>query len=1128
MSMRRGWFLGVLVLAVVVSFVPSLPAQESAAKGSLNGSVVDSTGGAIVGAQVTVAGPEGIETQTTNGAGVFIFPVLIPGTYMVKVEMKDFRALQVPNVVVNVGSVTAIRLQLQPGPLTQTVVVESSSVAVDTTSTAVATNLDDTLYEKLPLQRGVASLFYLAPGAVSGGGTGQANPSISGGSGLENLYVADGVSITDTAFGGLGLYSRVYGSVGTGINLAFVKEVQIKTGAFQPQYGGATGGVVQIVTKSGSHDYHGAIAGYYQPQQLEAQRLNADDFNLVNPFGKVLHNANADLSGEIGGSVPKLRDKLFFFGSINPSETQKYEVAPPGFGLNLAGELTGRQLTYNYAAKLTYKINGDHSIEGSVFGDPTRSNTYPWSRLTEGTRGVANRTNWSKLTYGNRDVVARYNGALSPTWTLNISATWQHNKFTEGGYDNSISRIRDETQILGLAGQQGVFTSAGQGFVENTRDESFGENINTTKIFNFIGQHSFDVGYQHTKAIYDAERANSGPVAPIPVANEKGTPLPGNAAWAGQFANYYWRLVARPTCSDTECPLMTVPGFGAIPVALRSYRSEFGVAADGFKHTFTHSLVHVGYINDTWTVNKYVTLNAGLRWQQERLVGQDANYTFTDDWSPRIGVNVDPIGDRKNKIFFNFGRYSYNLPLDLAQRSLTNELDMGGLRLAPNYTTDAGGVRHVVLNSFGTVTPIVDAAHTLNLVPGAFRTTGVGASLSSIEAIHSGTHSTYEDEYVIGAEHEFSHGIVLTARYMHRSLRRIVEDSGGISPEAAQAGISQQFSIINPARNTDLYVNPVEHDFVATTDPITGAVNNAPAACGAPPAVPTGSADFVAFPITDSFGNPITDPKGNTAACFNESQDQTVAGTVNAVPVGKDGKSVAGSLAPDGIVDGFSDPVRKYWAVEFELNKTFSHNWQLRANYRIAKLFGNFEGAFRNDNGQSDPGISSLFDFTPGNFNLLGNQFLPGVLNTDRQQVANGYFSYVFDQGKLKNLTLGTGVRVETGTPVNELAAHPSPIYANPGEVPIGGRGSQGRTPTSGSVDFHGDYALKITEKARLRFGVDMFNIANTKRVVYINQNIDLGLGSPNLDFLKPTIIAVRGDAIQSPFNARVFFRFEF
>jgi hypothetical protein len=268
------------------------------------------------------------------------------------------------------------------------------------------------------------------------------------------------------------------------------------------------------------------------------------------------------------------------------------------------------------------------------------------------------------------------------------------------------------------------------------------------------------------------------------------------------------------------------------------------------------------------------------------------------------------------------------------------------------------------------------------------------------------------------------------------------------------------------------------------------------------------------FP-TDSFGHPITDGHGNNVACFIESG------------LGVNGQP-EGSVFPDGIPDGFADPIHKYWAVVFEVNKSFSHNWQLRANFSISKVFGNFEGAFRNDNGQNDPGISSLFDFTPGNFNQLGGQFTPGVLNQNRQQVANGYFSYIFDRGKLKNLTLGTGVRIQTGTPITELAAHP--IYFDPGEIPIGGRGALGNTPTTGTVDFHSDYLWNMTEPFHLRFGVDLFNVVNTKRILFYNQNKDLSFGTPNADFLKPGVmtLAPNADGIQAPFNCRLFFRLEF
>jgi Carboxypeptidase regulatory-like domain/TonB-dependent Receptor Plug Domain len=1168
MKTKKAGMLGILFLAVLAVLAPCASAQESAAKGSLNGTVVDSTGGTIVGASVTLSGPFGDVNQVTNGSGVFIFQDLVPGTYKIRIEMKGFKTSQVAGVTINVGSVTAIRVPLEPGSISTTVEVVGTAVTVDTTSTAVATNIDDEFFNKLPLQRGVAGLFYLAPGVVSGGGTGSSNPSIGGATGLENLYIADGVSITDTAFGGLGLYSRVYGSVGTGINLTFIKEVQIKTGSIQPQYGGATGGVVQIVTKSGGTSYHGAIAGYAQPNQFEAKRLNVDDFDLANPFGSVLHQANFDVSGEVGGPVPGLKDKLFFFGSFDPSRVDTLAMSPPLDGNAAFGALGGRQLSLNYAAKLTFKLNDKNTLEGSVFGDPTSSNSFPWSRLTMGVNGIPNTTNFSKLNFGNRDVVARYNGTLSPSWILNMDVTWQHNKFTETGYDNADSRIVDETQTLvGAAGgsgipagvQQGQFTSVGRGFVENTRDESYGVHINTTKIVNFWGQHTFDIGYGYSRPYYDGERTNSGPALTAPVLNQDGalagfgfqctgTGASTHCPWSGTTANYLWTLNnlqntdpnganycptggggTRPVCA-----LMNVPGLGPngtsafVPVALEEFRSEFGVSADGFKHFDTTGRVHSAYVNDNWTINKYVTLNAGLRWQQERLIGENTQYTFTDNWSPSLGVTVDPLGDRKNKFWFSFGRYNYNLPLDLAERSLTNELDLFSVALVPAFTVNANGDRVATINSFGTVTPIIDSAHTLNNAVGS-PFGGIFGSTESLEGIHSGTKLTYEDEYVMGLEHEFSHGVILTARYMHRSLRRIVEDTGGIAPEAANAGIGQQFSITNPKKSLDIFTNPQEFDFTGNTVPDPSSPTGrsfmagvlpagcVPSADAGKPLIPSGDITFN-FP-TNSFGAPITDPQGHNGACFS------------ATGLGVNGQP-EGSLSPDGIPDGFADPVHKYWAMVFEVNKSFSHNWQLRANYTISKVFGNFEGAFRNDNGQSDPGISSLFDFTEGNFNQLGGQTTPGILNQDRQQVANGYFSYVFDHGKLKNLTLGTGVSVATGTPITELASHP--VYLDSGEIPIGGRGALGRTPTTGTVNFHTDYVWSMTERFHLRFGADLFNVANTKRINFIGSNVDLKFGVPNADFLKPStvgdtlFVSSLPSGIQAPFNARLFMRLEF
>ena len=105
-------------------------------------------------------------------------------------------------------------------------------------------------------------------------------------------------------------------------------------------------------------------------------------------------------------------------------------------------------------------------------------------------------------------------------------------------------------------------------------------------------------------------------------------------------------------------------------------------------------------------------------------------------------------------------------------------------------------------------------------------------------------------------------------------------------------------------------------------------------------------------------------------------------------------------LPPDGKPDGFVDPTRRYQALELELNRRFTNHWMAVVNYRYAKLWGNYEGAYRNDNGQSDPGISSLFDFTAGSLGLLGDQFKPGYLNTDKRNVGNAFLSYNVGAGQ--------------------------------------------------------------------------------------------------------------------------------
>jgi hypothetical protein len=389
-----------------------------------------------------------------------------------------------------------------------------------------------------------------------------------------------------------------------------------------------------------------------------------------------------------------------------------------------------------------------------------------------------------------------------------------------------------------------------------------------------------------------------------------------------------------------------------------------------------------------------------------------------------------------------------------------------------------------------------------------------GVSAQSSVAFGKGTRSEYLDEFQVGFEHEFGNsGVIFSAHYTDRRIKRIIEDNAALSPEAYQAGLGQQYFISNPNKAQDLFTNPIQLGYNSNA----AAPNNV---------CPIGNPVVDNTNIADSNGNVITNSAGNNSMCV--APGPYAKGFGPGVP------------HPDGIPDGFVDPVRKYQAMEFEVNKSFSKGWQMRANYRIAKLYGNYEGSFRNDNGQNDPNISSLFDFTRGDFNLLGQQFTPGVLNTDVRHLANGFVSYTF-ANHLKGLTMGSSIHFQTGIPINNLFAHPA--YQNAGEVPfcadnttncVSARGSLGRTKDWGSVDYHVDYPIRITEGTRLRLGADLFNLANSKTQLRVNQLAQRAYLVPNADFGKPTgngPSAVNGNTnpgYQRPFYARLSVKFEF
>jgi hypothetical protein len=536
-------------------------------------------------------------------------------------------------------------------------------------------------------------------------------------------------------------------------------------------------------------------------------------------------------------------------------------------------------------------------------------------------------------------------------------------------------------------------------------------------------------------------------------------------------SSFFYLSNAPSGCPTTYCPLYAAADGTNHQVVLRQRRGFYSGANVNSSQGY-----HALYGNDDWAINRYITVNAGLRWEEEQINGPNQQYVFNDNWSPRLGINVDPFGDRKSKVFFNWGRYTQSLPTDAAIRELNQELDVISAYWAPPTVTGADGKLHMATNSDGTVTPIFDAAH---LISGdaaiGFKTRGITATPNTPELFAPKTKLNFEEEYVIGIERQFK-GFVFSARYTDRRLERIVEDMAGISPEGANAGLPQVFAIGNPNPGADYFVNEQEIKY----DPN-----------GAPPK------------------NCVLD-----YGTQQNSLSQVVGAACGQNP------DTAGIPTPDGKPDGFVTPVRRYQAVEIEANKNFSHNFLLRANYRFAKLKGNYEGLYRNDNSQSDPGISSLFDFTAGVVGLLGDQFSVGYLNRDQRDVGNLYGSYFIPTSFARNLTVGVGLRGQSGIPINRLASHPA--YGNTGEVPIGGRGSAGTEPSSLQLDLHTDYPISIKERGKLKLAFDMFNVTNSKFILQKNNNIDTGFQTgADPTFGTPT-------QFQRAFYARGSVRFEF
>src|SRR5262245_42632865 len=325
--------------------------------GTIEGTVTDPNGAVVPGATIKVTSPNlmRVQSATTDGQGRYRIANLPPGKYTVTVEaVSGFAKFEQTDVNVNLSTTTTADVKLQPQGATAVVEVVAGAATVDVSNNTTGTNISTEQFSNLPTPRTVQSLYTIAPTAARSGlrdASGRdRDPSVGGSSGPENNYILDGVTVTDPAFGGSG----------ANLPFEFVQEIEIKTGAYGADIGKSTGGVFNVITKSGGNEFHGDAFFYGNPQKFVRETKNF-------PFTGSAPNGFSELDGgfDLGGPIKK--DKLWFFGAFNPQRRENHFLTQ-----TFRQEVKNKITTPFYAGKVTYGVTDNHILTFSTFSDFTK------------------------------------------------------------------------------------------------------------------------------------------------------------------------------------------------------------------------------------------------------------------------------------------------------------------------------------------------------------------------------------------------------------------------------------------------------------------------------------------------------------------------------------------------------------------------------------------------------------------------------------------------------------------------------------------------------------------------------------------------------------------------------------
>ncbi len=608
------------LLAALVALTVAVPAMAQTS-GQLRVTVVDQEGLEVPGVTLSLEGETligGTQERQTNGLGQFLFVELPPGAYRLEARKAGFGGVTYEGIKISISRTTSLTVEMSSDDGIE-VVVEAKQKAVDVESTTRGQVLTKEFLQKIPAGRSYQTAVTFAAG-VQDNGTG--NPNI-GGAFNENTYLLDGVNITDP----------VTGTFSTNFNFDAIQQIEVLLGGYMPEYGTSVGGVVNVVTDSGTNNLEYDTSFFYRNGNFRPrmdERVAADGF-LLAPTGFDQTFETFQVNGRISG--PVVRDKAWFILSYSGERSL----------IANAGVPQARDYDGHYVlAKLTAQPSTEHRISVLFQTDPTNI-----ANIIQGTPFIKPEAQ-RQQTQGGYILSGRWQWFLSPEMNLDTVATIQKSFLENNAVPCTHDPNRDWHQCeprelegnidYETPGRQGVQGGAfdAVNFTSYDFDDRLRYNLSTRLSILSVddplgGTHDLKFGIEGVQLVWDRLFGFNGNQVYF---DRNAVPFDPNS-----IENFYW--------IETSGPL-----------DFRTTSSQFNAFAQ-----------------DSWKPVSNLTLNYGLRFDSFVIRNDLGEPTVNASLlGPRLFGSWDPFKDQRTKIATGFGRFN-----DVGRLGVANFTSAGGV-----------------------------------------------------------------------------------------------------------------------------------------------------------------------------------------------------------------------------------------------------------------------------------------------------------------------------------------------------------------------------------------------------------------------------------------------------------------